>query len=104
MLSRRGLSFSKWAGLLLAGDILVFASSVFLGYLLGSFVTWEKMFYEEHGPALLALGSVYLIILYIGELYNYYLDFRERENIGQVILWALAAAFWRPSGIGATRV
>jgi lipopolysaccharide/colanic/teichoic acid biosynthesis glycosyltransferase len=92
MHTRQGLNFSKWAGLLFAGDILVFAASVLLGYLLGSFVTWEIMFYEEHGPALLALGSVYLIILYIGELYNYYLDFRERENIGQVILWALAAA------------
>ena len=33
-----------------------------------------------------------MIILYIGELYNYYLDFRQRENIGQVILWALGAA------------
>jgi hypothetical protein len=25
-------------------------------------------------------------------MYNYYLDFRQWENIGQVILWALAAA------------
>ena len=38
------------------------------------------------------MGLAYLIILYIGELYNYYLDFRQRENIGQVILWALGAA------------
>jgi len=87
-----GPGISKWAGLLLAGDILVFSLSVLLGYLLGSEITWEKLFLQEHTFSILALGLVYLIILYIGELYNYYLDFRQRENIGQIILWALGAA------------
>jgi exopolysaccharide biosynthesis polyprenyl glycosylphosphotransferase len=87
-----GPSLSKWASLLLAGDVLVFALSVLLGYLVGSPIRWEELFLQEHFLAIVILCLVYLIILYIGELYNYYLDFRERENIGQVILWALGAA------------
>jgi FlaA1/EpsC-like NDP-sugar epimerase len=87
-----GPNLSKWAGLLLTGDVVVFTLSLLLGYLLGAQITWEQLFLQEHILSIVALCLVYLIILYIGELYNYYLDFRQRENIGQVILWALAAA------------
>jgi FlaA1/EpsC-like NDP-sugar epimerase len=87
-----GPGISKWASLLLAGDILVLLLSAFLGYLLGANVKWHALFIQEHFFQFLALALVYLIILYIGELYNFYIDFRQRENIGQVILWALAAA------------
>ena len=94
MTTSAGPSFSKWAALLFAGDILVFLLSVSLGY-------WAGVQDRELGRScsfkiiwspVVALGVIYVIILYIGELYNYYLDFRRRENIGQVILWALAAA------------
>jgi FlaA1/EpsC-like NDP-sugar epimerase len=87
-----GTNLSKWASLLLAGDVVVFALSLLLGYLLGSQIVWEELFLQEHIFPIVILCLIYLIILYIGELYNYYLDFRQRENIGQVILWALAAA------------
>ncbi len=87
-----GPNISKWASLLLVGDIFVFLLSVLLGYLLGSQIRWGELFLQEHALSVVGLGLVYLIILYIGELYNYYLDFRQRENIGQVILWALGAA------------
>jgi exopolysaccharide biosynthesis polyprenyl glycosylphosphotransferase len=83
---------SKWTGLLLAGDVFVFSLSVFLGYMLGSPIRWGELFLEEHTVQVVILCLLYILILYIGELYNYYLDFRERENIGQVILWSLAAA------------
>ncbi|MFZ2089154.1 MAG: hypothetical protein WAU47_11295, partial [Desulfobaccales bacterium] len=86
-----GPTLSKWAILLLAGDILVFFLSVLLGYVLGSPTAWEDVVLQDRLFSLMALGLVYVIILYIGELYNYYLDFRQRENVGQVILWALAA-------------
>ena len=86
---RSGPTFSKWTGLLLAGDFLVFSLSVLLGYLLGAQITGEQLFLQEYFLPIVILGLVYLVILYIGELYNYYLDFRQRENIGQVILWAL---------------
>ena len=89
---RSGPTFSKWTGLLLAGDFLVFSLSVLLGYLLGAQITGEQLFLQEYFLPIVILGLVYLVILYIGEMYNYYLDFRQRENIGQVILWALGAA------------
>ena len=92
MPNHSGPSLSKWAGLLLAGDIFVFGLSIFLGYLLGAQIRWGELFIQEHAIPVIALGFVYLTILYIGELYNYFLDFRQRENIGQVILWALGAA------------
>jgi FlaA1/EpsC-like NDP-sugar epimerase len=87
-----GLSLSKWASLLLVGDVLVFLLSVVLGHLLGSQIPWEELFFQEHVLRIIILCFIYLIILYVGELYNYYLDFRQRENVGQVILWALGAA------------
>ena len=59
---------SKWAGLLLAGDVLVFSLLVLLGYLLGAQITWEQLFLQEHIVSIVALCLVYLIILYIGEL------------------------------------
>jgi FlaA1/EpsC-like NDP-sugar epimerase len=92
MSTASGPGISKWASLLLVGDVVVFSLSVLLGYLLGSPIRWEELFLQEHILSIVILCLVYLIVLYIGELYNYYLDFRERENIGQVILWALAAA------------
>jgi hypothetical protein len=92
MSTNSGPSLSKWASLLLVGDVFVFLQSVLLGYLLGSQIAWEELFLEEHILFIIILCLTYIIILYIGELYNYYLDFRERENIGQVILWALGAA------------
>ena len=70
-----GPNISKWASLLLAGDILVFALSVLLGYLLGSQIRWGELFLQEHALSVVGLGLAYLIILYIGELYNYYLGF-----------------------------
>jgi exopolysaccharide biosynthesis polyprenyl glycosylphosphotransferase len=83
---------SKWALLLLAGDLLVFSLSVLLGYLLGSETSWEKLFLQDRIFAILALVPVYGVILYIGECYNYYLDFRRQDHIGQAILWTLSAA------------
>jgi len=90
--SPSGFGFSKWALLLLAGDVVVWSLSVPLGYVLGAQVSGETLFFPEQAFSLAGLGLVYLTILYIGELYDYYLDFRQRELVGQVILWALAAA------------
>jgi FlaA1/EpsC-like NDP-sugar epimerase len=78
--------------MLLAGDVVIFSLSVLLGYLLGAQITWKGLFFQEHFLWIVILCLVYLTVLYVGELYNYYLDFRQRENVGQVILWALGAA------------
>jgi hypothetical protein len=81
MSNASGPGISKWASLLLVGDVVVFSLSVLLGYLLGAQIRWEELFLQEHILSIVILCLVYLIVLYIGELYNYYLDFRERENI-----------------------
>jgi hypothetical protein len=86
MSTHSGPSLSKWTGLLLVGDVLVFSLSVVLGHLLGSQIPWDELFLQEHVLPIILLCFIYLIILYVGELYNYYLDFRQRENVGQVIL------------------
>ena len=87
-----GLPFSKWAVLLLAGDAAFFSLSVLLGQWVGSRLEGPGLVLREELPALAFLGLVYLTVLYIGELYNFYLDFRRREQVGQVILWALGGS------------
>jgi exopolysaccharide biosynthesis polyprenyl glycosylphosphotransferase len=87
-----GLTFSKWSALLMAGDVIFFSVSVVLGLWLGSQIDGPSLFLQEELWALVFLGIIYITVLYIGELYNYYLDFRQREHVGQVILWALGGA------------
>lgn len=74
----------------MAGDLIFFSISIPLGYWLGSQLGRPSLFFREWLLALVSLGVVYVCVLYIGELYNFYLDFRRRENVGQIILWALA--------------
>lgn len=92
MQNSSGFTFSKWSTLLMAGDLLFFSLSIPLGYSLGTQLGGQPPFLLEELFVLVSLGLVYLLVLYIGELYDYYLDFRRREHVGQVILWALAAA------------
>lgn len=87
-----GLPFSNWAVLLLAGDAAFFSLSVLLGQWVGSRLEEPGLVLREELPALAFLGLLYLTVLYIGELYNFYLDFRRREQVGQVILWALGGS------------
>ncbi len=94
MLTRSGPSLSKWTGLLLVGDALFFLLSVLVGYLLGADIRWRILFLQEHTFPFTALGLVCVIILYIGELYNYYLDFRQRENIARSFCGSWALPLW----------
>lgn len=87
-----GFTISKWSTLLLMGDLLFFSLSVPLGWWLGMQLGGANLLVREDFLSLFGLGLVYLTVLYIGELYNFYLDFRRRENLGQVILWALAGS------------
>ncbi|MCK9377853.1 MAG: sugar transferase [Syntrophobacterales bacterium] len=40
-------------------------------------------------PPIILMGVVYVVVLYVANLYNHYLDFRRRENISQIILSSL---------------
>jgi exopolysaccharide biosynthesis polyprenyl glycosylphosphotransferase len=92
MLKTSGFSISRWSLVLFSGDLLFFAMSIPVGYWLGLQIGGQVLFLREEVFALIALSLVYFTVLYIGELYNFYLDFRQRENVGQLILWGLAAA------------
>ena len=92
MYSTLRLTFSKWSALLMAGDLVFFSISISLGYSLGIQMESQSLFLREWLFTLVSLGGVYLTVLYVGELYNFYLDYRRRENVGQIILWALAGA------------
>jgi len=88
-----GHTLSKWATLLLVGDLIVFWLSIPFVYFLEFIVGYQVLFIQEDLVSLAFLGLVYITVLYVGELYNYYLDFRRQENIGKIILWALASSF-----------
>lgn len=92
MFNAFGFNISKWSILLMMGDLLFFSLSVPVGWWLGMQSGGGKLLIREEPLSLTLLGVVYLTVLYIGELYNYYLDFRRREQVGQVILWALAGS------------
>ncbi len=42
-------------------------------------------------PPIILMGVVYVVVLYVANLYDHYLDFRRRENISQIILSSLIA-------------
>ncbi|MGQ9687940.1 MAG: sugar transferase [Desulfobaccales bacterium] len=92
MLRLFGQTIPQWTVLLAAGDILVFMLSLFLGNWLEGLSEGQRFVFPADILTLIMLGGVYLTVLYVGEMYNFYLDFRRRENVGQVLLWALAAS------------
>jgi exopolysaccharide biosynthesis polyprenyl glycosylphosphotransferase len=75
------------------GDLIVFWLSIPLVYFLEFIFGYQVLFLQDDLTALAFLGLVNITFLYVGELYNYYLDFRRPESIGKIILWALASAF-----------
>ena len=85
------LHLSKWKLLLLAGDVGVFYVSVLFGLFLNPMVNDAVgEFLNQHKISLLIVGLTYLTVLYIGNLYDHYQDFRRRLNLTYVAAWALA--------------
>jgi exopolysaccharide biosynthesis polyprenyl glycosylphosphotransferase len=90
MLKLLGLPVSKWPLLLLAGDVVMFGLSVFLGFGL-SRRTFESpwFFLNLFAFPLILMGLTYVVVLYVANLYDHYQDFRRRENISQIIISSL---------------
>jgi lipopolysaccharide/colanic/teichoic acid biosynthesis glycosyltransferase len=90
MITFLGLKISKWILLLLLGDIAAFCLAIPLGLL---FITREHVdywfFLDQYKIPLVLLTLTYVLVLYIANLYDHYLDFRRRENISRVILTCL---------------
>jgi exopolysaccharide biosynthesis polyprenyl glycosylphosphotransferase len=85
-----GLPTALWPLLLLAGDLAVYCLSVLIGFAVSRQAVESPWFfvYVFEMPLLL-LGLTYVVVLYVANLYDYYQDYRQRENISQLILASL---------------
>jgi len=90
MIKVLGLPVSKWPLLLLAGDVVMFGLSVPIGFCLSrKTLTIPWFLIDVFAIPLFLMGSTYIIVLYVANLYDHYQDFRRRENISQIILASL---------------
>jgi exopolysaccharide biosynthesis polyprenyl glycosylphosphotransferase len=90
MLKLLGLPLTIWPLTLLAGDLVIFWISVLIGFSL-SRRTFEIpwLFLDLFKFPLVLMGLTYIVVLYVANLYNHYLDFRRQENISTIILSSL---------------
>jgi exopolysaccharide biosynthesis polyprenyl glycosylphosphotransferase len=90
MLKLLGRPTSKWPLLLLAGDVAMFCLSVPIGFFLNrKTLELPWLFVDLFEIPLIFMGLTYILVLYVANLYDHYVDFRRRGNISQVILSSL---------------
>jgi lipopolysaccharide/colanic/teichoic acid biosynthesis glycosyltransferase len=90
MISILGLQISKWLLLLLLGDLIAFCLAMPLGIITMARAHVDPWFFlDQYRLPLVLLALTYVLVLYIANLYDHYLDFRRRENISRVILTCL---------------
>ena len=84
------LQISKWNLILLAGDLVAYSLSLLLALYgnpkIGS-EPWK--FAATHLTPFLLVGLTYLLVLYIGDIYDYQQDYRRWSNIAQLIVIGL---------------
>jgi exopolysaccharide biosynthesis polyprenyl glycosylphosphotransferase len=87
MLKLLGFSVSIWPLLLLAGDVVMFGFSVSIGFALSrKTIEMPWFFIDLFLLPLILMGFIYVVVLYVANLYDHYQDFRRRENGSQIIL------------------
>lgn len=90
MVKLLGLPFSIWPLTLLLGDLVMFCLSILI-----SFAVSRKTFQipwfllDIFGGPLALMGLIYIIVLYVANLYDHYQDFRRQERISTIILSSL---------------
>lgn len=90
MINFLSLRISKWSLLLLLGDVLAFCLAVPIGIMMIPKPAEDPWFVVElYRIPILLLGLTYILVLYVANLYDHYLDFRQRDNISRVILSCL---------------
>ena len=90
MINIFGLPISKRLLLLLLGDIAAFCLAMLLGLIVMARAGVHPWFFlDQYSIPLVLLALTYVLVLYIANLYDHYLDFRRRENISRVILTCL---------------
>jgi exopolysaccharide biosynthesis polyprenyl glycosylphosphotransferase len=74
----------------MAGDLVMYCLSVPIGFALSRQIFQSPRFFVHvFINPLILLGLTYILVLYVANLYDHYLDFRRRVNISQVILASL---------------
>ncbi len=88
---------SKWELCLAVGDAVVFFAAIpFLLLLQLRLDAMPEAFSGARNISLLILLSIYLLVIYISDLYDKYKDFRELENISRIIfaVWISMVLGW----------
>ena len=90
MLKLLGSPISIWPLTLLFGDLVMYCLSVLIGFSL-SRMTFEIpwFFLDIFIMPLALMGLVYIVVLYVANLYDHYQDFRRQEKISTIILSSL---------------
>jgi len=85
-----GFPFSIWPLTLLAGDLAMFCFSVLIGFSLSRMtidIPWFVL--DLFITPLSLMGLIYIVVLYVANLYDHYQDFRRQEKISTLILSSL---------------
>lgn len=88
------LQISEWNFLLFVGDVSVYILSVIISFSYLSHYGGLNWLFLQQDTFLIALvGLTYIVVLYVANLYDYYQDFRIRQNFSRVILSSLIGTF-----------
>ena len=86
------LNIFIWKIFLLIGDVFIIGLSLLAGLFLNPKIADPLLLFSHNEVYFLLMGLVYLLVNYIGDLYDYQKDYRRWWNIAQVFLAALIGA------------
>jgi exopolysaccharide biosynthesis polyprenyl glycosylphosphotransferase len=87
-----GLKVSTWKVILLVGDICLFILSVIVALHLSPKVKVPWHLFRAYQLSFLMMGSVYLLVNYAADLYDYQQDYRRWWNIARVLAAGIIGA------------
>jgi len=87
-----GFKLSIWKIILLGGDICILGISLSAGLFLSPRIYDPLPLFHESKVSFLFMGIVYLLVNFVGDLYDYQKDYRGWKNTTQVFLTAIVGA------------
>jgi len=87
-----GLQVSVWKIILLVGDVCILCLSLMAGLFLNPKIEHPHILFLLNWHSFVLMGLVYLLVNYIGDLYDYQKDYRRWPNISEVFLSGLIGA------------
>lgn len=86
------LKVSVWKLILLGGDVCILVIAFLAGLFLNPRIDFPIFVYHENRIFFVLMGLVYILVNYIGDLYDYQRDYRRWWNITQVMVAAFIGA------------